>query len=279
MSEAPDLDNRLKSAVNGVDVPPALAAGIMGRIRAEQAQSDASARLRSAVKSEPVPPFLEARIRSRLRAERPGRRRIIRLVPGIAAAAMLGGVLIAYQLGHLRLTVNSQESYYTSLSTQVAGLMRVGLGDHIHCAYFRKFPANAPSPQEFVSKLGPEYAGLLPIVREYVPGSYRLMLAHQCRYHGRKFVHLSLLDNGHLMSVVLSRKNGGESFSAEGMLPSLVQSGIPMYQSNAQRFQLSAFESRDYLVYVISDLPRQKNAELMIAMAPPVKDFLKNLEL
>ena len=52
-----------------------------------------------------------------------------------------------------------------------------------------------------------------------------------------------------------------------------------MYQSNAQRFQLSAFESRDYLVYVISDLPRQKNAELMIAMAPKVKDFLKNLEL
>ena len=73
---------------------------------------------------------------------------------------MFAGVLIAYQLGHLRLSVTSQESYNTSVSTHVARLMRVGLGDHIHCAYFRKFPANAPSPQEFVSKLGPNNGGV-----------------------------------------------------------------------------------------------------------------------
>lgn len=279
MNEIPNTNKRLKSAVNSVPVPPTLGAGIMGHIRGEQAQADTSARLRTALQTEQVPPFLEARIRSRLRAERPARRWVIRLVPATAAAATLAGVMIAYQLGHLRLTVRSQESYVASVSTHIATLMRVGLGDHIHCSVFRKFPADAPTTAQFVARMGPQYAGLIPIVREHVPETYRMMLAHQCRYHGRRFVHLSLMDNSNLLSVVLARKSDGESFATEGMLPALVQSGIPMYQSSVQRFQMSAFETRDYLVYFVSDLTKQKNAELMLAMAPQVKDFLKKLEL
>ena len=99
---------------------------------------------------------------------------------------------ISYQLGHLRLTVRSQESYIASVSTHIATLMRVGLGDHIHCSVFRKYPKNPPTTEEFVEKMNPQYAGLIPIVRSQVPDNYRMMLAHQCRYHGRKFVHLSL---------------------------------------------------------------------------------------
>jgi hypothetical protein len=63
------------------------------------------------------------------------------------------------------------------------------------------------------------------------------------------------------------------------LLPELVHSGIPIYKSGVQRFQMAAFESRDYLVYFISDLPAQQNTEIMTAMAPAVRSFLAAREL
>jgi hypothetical protein len=63
------------------------------------------------------------------------------------------------------------------------------------------------------------------------------------------------------------------------MLPALTQSGIPMYQAGVQRFQISAFETKEYLVYFISDLSKEKNTEMMLALAPQVKAFLNKQEL
>jgi len=225
-----------------------------------------------------VPPFLEARIRNHIRTVKPSRRWLPRLVPVTIAAATVFGLVMAYQLGHLRLTVRSQESYIGTVSTQIATLMRVGLGDFIHCSVFRKYPKNPPTTEEFIEKMTPHYAGLIPIVRSQVPDSYRMMLAHQCSYHRRKFVHLSLMSDTNMLSLVITRKADGESFSTEDMLPALVQAGIPMYQSSVQRFQMTAFETRDYLVYFISDLPKQQNTQLMLALGPKVKDFLVSEE-
>src|SRR5271165_2183613 len=235
-------------------------------------------RLKAAVNSVEVPPFLEARIRNQIRAEKLPRRWLPGMVSATAASAALGGILIAYQLGHLRLTVGAQESYISSVSTHVARLMRVGLGDHIDCSVFRKYPKDPPATEELVKEMNPQYAGLIPIVRSQVPGTYRMTLAHECIYHGRKFVHLSLMDDSNMLSLVLTRKAEGESFSTEDMLPALVQSGIPMYQAGVQRFQMTAFETRDYLVYFISDLGKQQNTDLMLALSLRVKDFLTKLE-
>ena len=271
--------NRLRKAVHSVDVPPELESLIRNKIRASASELPISQnRLKQAVDSVDVPPFLEARIRNSLRSA-PRRHWLPRLATVGAAAAVVVGVMIAYQLGHLRLTVSSQESYIASVSSQIATLMRVGLGDHIHCSIFRKYPKQAPTTEEFVSKLGPNYAPLIAIVRDQIPQNYEMRLAHQCRYHGRQFIHLSLMDGSSLVSLVITRKNPGESFRTEDMLPALVQSGIPMYQSDVQRFQMTAYETRDYLVYFISDLPKQQNTDLMLAMAPKVTAVLKKLEL
>jgi hypothetical protein len=126
--------------------------------------------------------------------------------------------------------------------------------------------------------MNPAYAGLIPIVRSQVPDTYRMMLAHECRYHGRKFVHLSLMDDSNMLSLVITRKTPGESFKTDDMMPALVQSDIPMYQSGVQRFQVTAFETRDYLVYFISDLGKKQNTEMMLALAPRVKEFLAKQE-
>lgn len=278
MNETPRV-NRLKNAVDSVAVPDGLMARVRNQIHAGQLASGANDRLKSAVRNVEVPPFLEARIRNHIRTVKPSRRWLPRLVPVTIAAAVVFGVVTAYQLGHLRLTVRSQESYIASVSTHIATLMRVGLGDFIHCSVFRKYPKNPPTTEEFIEKMNPQYTGLIPIVRSQVPDSYRMMLAHECSYHRRKFVHLSLMNDSNMLSLVITRKSRGESFSTEDMLPALVHSGIPMYQSSVQRFQMTAFETGDYLVYFISDLPKQQNTDMMLALAPRVKTFLAKLEL
>ena len=106
-----------------------------------------------------------------------------------------------------------------------------------------------------------------------------MTLAHQCTYNGREYIHLSLRDESNMLSLVMTRKVNGESFRAENLLPARNESGIPMYQAGVQRFQISAFETGDYLVYFISDLGKQQNTNLMLALAPRVKGFLATLEL
>lgn len=234
-------------------------------------------RLRSVVRSGEAPPFLKARIRANLRtAQHPDWWRLA-WVPALAAVLVCLGGTIAYQRGALRLTRASQDSYIASVSRQLPALLRVGLGDHIHCTVFRKLPKNAPTLEELTRKMGPEYAGLIPIVRKHTPGAFQLVLAHQCRYRGRRFVHLSLKDGSRRISLVIARKEDGESFEAQKLAPELVRSNLPMYQGHVQRFSLTAFETSHHLVYLVSDLSRENNENLMLAMAPEVHDFLSSL--
>jgi hypothetical protein len=48
---------------------------------------------------------------------------------------------------------------------------------------------------------------------------------------------------------------------------------------SVQGFEMASFETRDHLVYFISDLPAQENKAHLLAMAPAVKDLLGKLEL
>ena len=241
---------------------------------------DLKEKLQRAVRSEEVPPYLEARIRANLAAiPRPASLWSPRwAVAGLLAAGLMG-VTIAYQLGHLLLTTAAQESYVVKLTNQVASIMRVGLGDHLHCAYFGKLPRSAPRVEELVSQMGPRYSGLLPIVRQEVPEQFQIVGGHRCRYHKRPFIHIVLKGDAKLLSLVVAEKKPGEAFDVEGMLPALVQSGQPIYQTSAQRFQIASFETPEHLVYFISDLTAEQNMHQLLAMTPAVKAFLGKLPL
>jgi hypothetical protein len=234
--------------------------------------------LRRAVRSETPPPYLEARIRNTIRAGESVRSWTRRLIPAGAAAVICLGVGIAYQLGHLRLTTSSQESYIASVSNRVGTLMRVGLGDHLHCSVFRKFSKEPPKIEELADKIGPEYSGLIPIVREQIPQDLRMVIAHECRYHGRKFVHISARSGSQLLSLIIARKRDGESFVTENVIPALAQSGISFYRAGVQRFEIASFESRDHMVYLVSDFSQRKNMEMLLAMAPQLSAFLSKRE-
>lgn len=235
-------------------------------------------RLKAAVENVVTPPFLEARIQAKLAAGRRSPRWFWMAAPAAAMLLLFIGFFVSYQLGNFRYSRASQDSYISSVSSRMAVLMRVGLGDHIHCAVFRKYPKNPPTMAQFIEKMGPQYSGILPIVREHVPADYQILMAHQCGYQSRRFVHVVLRNGSRLLSIVLTRKSDGEGFSAEQLAPALSEAGVSIYTSSAQRFETAAFESRDYAVYVISDLPKEDNAEMMRAMAPRLKTFLNKLE-
>ena len=52
-----------------------------------------------------------------------------------------------------------------------------------------------------------------------------------------------------------------------------------MYEAGSQRFEISAFVISDYLVYFISDLDKQRNTQLMQALAPQAQGFIASVEL
>lgn len=235
------------------------------------------ARLKVAVEGVAVPFGLETRIQAQVRAaQRP--LWYSRMAAAGLAAALCVGVGIAYQLGHLRLTEASQESYIASISQHVAGLMQVGLRDHLHCAVFGKFPKQAPPLEEVTAELGPEYRPIVPAVRQHLPENVKVVSAHQCRYKTRRFVHVVLRANSGLISLVVANKEDGETFASPDFLPALTQSGIPVYQAGAQQYQIASFEAGSRLVYLVSDLPQQTNTQLLAAMAPALREALRKME-
>jgi Putative zinc-finger len=235
-------------------------------------------RVRTAVRKIQVPSDLEARVRAGLRERRVESTGWSRQIMALAAClAICFGAWLVYQLGSVRTTAARQESYIASLTNRVASIMRVGLGDHIHCAVFKKYPSRPPSLAAVEAEIAPEYRELLPAVQEKIPQGMDLMTAHDCRYHGRHFVHVVFRGHGHLLSLVIARKSESESFDIEGIAPALSTAGVPVYAAAVQKFQIAAFETGEHLVYTISDLPGQRNTQVMAALVPAVKAMLAKI--
>jgi anti-sigma factor (TIGR02949 family) len=236
-------------------------------------------RLKSAVNAQSVPPELQVRIREQVHSRRSGGW----LMAGWPrwSAAMAAGLMICAGVWWNRTALEpmpplsdrpAQNAYISKVSASLSAVLRVGLGDHIHCSIFRKYPQNPPPVEKMEAELGPSYQGLLPVVREAVPEGYRVVMAHQCGYAGRHYIHLTLEKNGDRLSLVIARKQDGESLA--GLSPTADHSGIPIYQSATDRYQVAGFEAGGFLAYVVSDLKAKANLQIAASMAPAVREFL-----
>jgi hypothetical protein len=237
--------------------------------------------LRDAVRREAAPARLEQAIRARVR-ESSGRS----FSPGYRWLAVAAAVVICVGVwGTLRIRqdriyddVEAQNSIIRTVAAKVSHTLGIGLKDHIHCSVYRRFKrGETPTVKEVAEKME-DYAGLAPIVAGRVPEDYRLVLAHRCEYMRRDYVHLTFKRGSSLMSLVITRRQAGESFQADRLLPALLESDIPIYRASADRYQIAGFESRDHLVYVVSDMGSLDNLTLTAKLAAPVKDFLADLE-
>ena len=227
-------------------------------------------RLKLAVESEAVPPHLETRVRASLRSAPPARN------PWRAPAWGLAAAMAVLMVGFFSLQ-RRDNAYIATLSQTIGSIMQVGLGDHLHCTILRQQPSTPKPLEAMKSELGAAYADLIPAVAAHVPSRYQVLDAHKCYYQGREFVHLVMNQGDRFISVLVVNQQPGESFTAANLVPALAQSGISFYQQGAGNFQIAGFESKKHLVYVISDLPKQQNQQLMIAMAGDLQRALPAL--
>lgn len=234
--------------------------------------------LQNAVRAETAQPGLQAKIQARIRdheLEAPARWVAPRWFLAIAAMLLLtAGLWVPVQFWRAR---SQQDAFIQTLSARLATVLRVGLADHIHCAVFRKYQKDPPSVQQMQSTLGPRYSRLVSVAADRVPRDYRLVIGHQCSYRGRRYIHLAFRGESALMSLVITRKNAGESFTKENLVPLLREAGVAIYGARTGQFQVSGFETADYLVYVVSDLAKENNLQMTASLAPAVRDFLGRL--
>ncbi|MEO8597249.1 MAG: hypothetical protein ABI759_28280 [Candidatus Solibacter sp.] len=244
-------------------------------------------RLKSAVQSLAVPPELPALVKERIRSRQSSAWRFLPSLPTVspasqrwamaAAAALVlsAGTWMTYPRPLAMPGVGdrpSQANYIQKISASVAGIFKSALSDHIHCAVFRKYPVNPPAIEEMEAKLGPEYQGLLPVVEPVIPPGYRIVLAHQCTYGGRQFIHLTMRKGSEVISLVVARKENGETLA--GLTPAEDSHGVPVYRTSTDQYQIAGFESERYLAFVVSSQSGSKNLQLAAALAPNVRRLL-----
>lgn len=218
---------------------------------------------------------VEARLRSRLREESTRHSYRKWAIPLAAAAALLIGAFPVWEWANgpqeaWRTSIEEQEAYVDSLYRQVANVMQSGLGDHVHCAYYRKFPAKQSGVP-----LGADYEELSPWIRENVPNDFQLLLEHRCKYRDRPYVHFALGREDEILSVILTRKQAGESFEREQLAPALQAAGVPVYAAGADQFEIAAFETDEYLAFVVSNLPRGENLQIAQSLTPGLQAILQ----
>ena len=242
------------------------------------ARSMLRGRLKGAVRSQSMPGELPAKIREALRAEesRKSSTWTVGRWPAVAATSVAFAALawIAFLPETLPAIGDrpSQNAYIQRISSRMAAVLKVGLGDHVHCAVFRKKEKTVPSAAEMEKELGPSYQGLLPAVTAAIPDGYRVVMAHHCSYLKRQYIPLTLENGGNLLSLVIARKQDGESF--EGLAPSTTQSGIRVYQSAAGRYQVAGFDAGEFFAYIVSDMKGNANLQVASAVAPSVRELL-----
>jgi hypothetical protein len=125
--------------------------------------------------------------------------------------------------------------------------------------------------------LGPDYIRLVQLVKERAPGDYRVVVGHRCRIKGRQFIHLVLRNQDRVLSLALTKKEG-EAFSDEITAGLLEAAGVKLRTARLTDYEVAGFETRDYLVFIASDLVKEDNFKIAASFAPAVRDFLARPE-
>ena len=239
------------------------------------------ASLQAAARREDVPPGLEQKIRKEICERSPVRvwpfDLSLRWMSAVAALLLISTAIWVVLRSRRELNLQEQNAYVGRISSHLSTILQVGLRDHVHCAVFRKYPKDPPALAELAGDLGPQYAGLVPLVKARVLDEFRVILAHRCTVQGRNYAHLVLRGTSSLLSLIITKKNPSELFPASQLVPVLQAAGVPVYRAGASQFRVAAFESQAYLAFVISDLPEESNLQLAAALAPSVAQFLNQM--
>jgi len=153
--------------------------------------------------------------------------------------------------------------------------LTLGVSDHLHCAIRgHNYPELVNPPEQLGEKLGPQYAGLLPVVQEKLPG-FQLLEAHICSVPGspRRYVHFIARGQGTILSVILTKREG-EFLPAGRLLVAGAPTGVNLYKAKLEATSVAGFETNEYFGFVVSDLGQDEMMQLAASLAPALRDAL-----
>jgi hypothetical protein len=104
-----------------------------------------------------------------------------------------------------------------------------------------------------------------------------MVMAHRCHVENREFVHLILRNQDRVCSLTITKKNG-ESFPSDDAGAIEQATTVPTYRARTRDYEVTGFETRDYLGFVVSNLSASDNRMLASSLAPAVREFLARLE-
>lgn len=221
--------------------------------------------LRRAVAAQAAPEVVRQSIERRLRKMQPG-------FFGASRQLVWAAILVAITLGGI---AASQWFRLQRGRRLVAQVLAIGVADHIQCAIQgHNYPNVANPPDQLRQKLGPEYAGLLAVVQQKLPG-FEILEAHLCSVKGstRQYIHFITRGRGTILSVILTRSDGAR-FPNGRVFPSGSTHGVELYEAHLQGMNAAGFESKDYVGFVVSDLSPAVTLQIASQLAPPLKAAL-----
>lgn len=223
--------------------------------------------LRRAVEKQTPPQRLSEAVRARLRKTQPG---YFWHAPATWAVALAASVLVVIA------GIAGQQWIRFMRSRQlVTSILTLGVSDHLYCAIKgHNYPEVAHPPDQLRQKLGPQYAGLLPLVEAKLSG-LQVLEAHICSVPGspRKYIHFIARGRGTIVSVILTRREG-ESLPAVRFLAAKTSGDIDLYKATLEGTGVAGFETNDYFGFVVSGLGQDEMIELASALAPTLRNAL-----
>jgi len=101
-------------------------------------------------------------------------------------------------------------------------------------------------------------------------------VGHRCVSSGRRFVHLIFFNGDHLVSLAITRK-GDTTFPHEEGAAAAETRGIPLYHARLRdtlELEVAGFETRDYLVFLVSEPRDGGNLRVARTLASDLTGFL-----
>jgi anti-sigma factor (TIGR02949 family) len=223
--------------------------------------------LRKAAASQAPSEVLRQSIHRRLRESEPGffggSRRLAWAVAFAVIIVLLGGIVVQQWLSLQR------------GKRIVASVLAIGVSDHLQCTIKgHNYPNVANPTDQLRRQLGPQFARLLDVVQQKLPG-FEVLEAHICSIPGspRKYVHFITRGRGTILSVILTRSEGAQ-FPNGRLLRAGDSGSVNLYAAHLDGMNAAGFESSGYLGFVVSDLSPAITMQLASALAPPMKATL-----
>ena len=224
--------------------------------------------LRRAVSGRPVPEPLRAEVQRRLRGSRSG----LFSQGSTTRWALAVAAFILVVLGSLGI-----KQWLTSRNGErmIARVLRLGAADHLHCAIRgHNYPEVPNPPDQIRQKLGPQYAGVLQVVEQKLPG-FQVLEGHICSIPGspRKYVHFIARGRGTILSVILTKREG-EDLPPGKLLVADASGGVNLYKAHLEGMDVAGFELARYFGFVVSDLGPNETLQIATALAPALRTAL-----